>query len=539
MKRRDFLRNSIPAATLLPAVINGYSVKAFNAGSPLMQALMQTTTETDHVLVIVQLAGGNDGLNTVIPISNYADYFNARNNVAIAQNSILSLSGISRTGLHPAMTGMQTLFNEGQMKLIQAVGYPQPNFSHFRATDIWMSASNSSQDVFSGWAGRYLDYEYQDFPGTYPNTNMPDPLAIQIGSSTTLTTQGPVVNMAMSITNPTSFYNLVNNTTDPVPDTPAGKELKFLRLVTQQTQKYSNVIQAAANRVTTQNPYPANNSLADQLKIVARLIKGGLKTRIYLVSFGGFDTHSVQVNAADHNTGTHATLLQRVSAAIKAFQDDLRFLGVDQRVMGMTYSEFGRRIKSNSSGGTDHGSAAPMFVFGTNVDPGMLGDNPAIPANASVNDNIPMQYDFRSVYSTLLEKWFCLDKTVVAGLFPPNVNTQLQSLPLIKTSVTCAGGGTTPPGNWPNSLGAEGIITNDPNPFTGTTRISFRTAGGHTLIQIMDTMGRMIKTLLETDYPTAGTYYVDFNSETLPTGIYYARFQNGTVQKVRSMLKVR
>src|SRR5436190_1898291 len=537
MKRRDFLRSSIPAATVLPAVINGYSVKAFTASSPLVQALMQSTTETDHVLVIVQLSGGNDGLNMVIPISNYVNYFNARNNVAIAQSSILSLTGVSTTGLHPAMTGAQNLFNNGLMKVIQSVGYPQPNFSHFRATDIWMSASNSTQDVFSGWAGRYLDYEYQDFPGSYPNVNMPDQLAIQIGSTTTLTTQGPVVNMAMSITNPTTFYNLVNNTTDPVPATPAGKELAFLRLVTQQTQKYSTVIQGAANRITAQNPYPANNSLADQLRIVARLIAGGLKTRIYMVSFGGFDTHSVQVNAADHNTGSHATLLQRVSDAIKAFQDDLRFLQVDNRVMGLTYSEFGRRIKSNSSTDTDHGAAAPMFVFGKNVDPGLLGDNPNIPANASVNDNIPMQYDFRSIYSTILEKWFCLDKTVVSGLFPPNVNTQLQSLPLIKASATCSGGSTST--TWPNSLGTEGIITNDPNPFTATTRISFRTAGGHTLIQVIDTMGRMVKTLLEVDYPAAGQYYVDFNSETLPPGVYYARFQNGIVQKVRPMLKVR
>jgi uncharacterized protein (DUF1501 family) len=536
MKRRDFLRSSIPAATVLPAIINGYSVKAFNASSPLIQALMQTTTDTDHVLVIVQLSGGNDGLNTVIPISTYSNYFNARSNVAIPQASILSLSGNSATGLHPAMTGMQNIFNAGNMKVIQAVGYPQPNFSHFRATDIWMSGSNSNQEVFSGWAGRYLDYEYQDFPVGYPNAAMPDPLAIQIGSTTSLTLQGPVVNMGMSITNPTSFYNLVNNTTDPVPNTPAGKELSFLRLVTQQTQKYSTVIRDAANLVTVQGAYPANNSLADQLKIVARLVKGGLKTRIYMVSFGGFDTHSVQVNTADHNTGTHATLLQRVSDAIKAFQDDLRFLQIDNRVTGITFSEFGRRIKSNSSTGTDHGAAAPMFVFGANVESGVLGDNPAIPVNATVNDNIPMQYDFRSVYSTILEKWFCLDKTVVAGLFPPNVNTQLQSLPLFKSSATC-NGVSTPPRS--NSLGIDGIITNDPNPFTSSTKISFRTAGGHTLIQVIDTMGRLIKTLLERDYTAPAQDFVDFNAEGLPNGIYYARFQNGVVQKVRPMLKVR
>jgi uncharacterized protein (DUF1501 family) len=389
--------------------------------------------------------------------------------------------------------------------------------------------------VFSGWAGRYLDYEFQDFPIGYPSTAMPDPLAIQIGSTTSLTLQGPVVNMGMSITNPTTFYNLVNNTTDPVPNTPAGKELSFLRLVTQQTQKYSTVIRAAANMVTVQNPYPSNNSLADQLKIVARLVKGGLKTRVFMVSFGGFDTHSVQVNAADHNTGQHATLLGRVSDAIKAFQDDLKFLQIENRVTGLTFSEFGRRIKSNSSTGTDHGAAAPMFVFGAKVEPGVLGDNPAIPANATVNDNVPMQYDFRSIYSTILEKWFCLDKTVVSGLFPPGVNSQLQSLPLFKAGIACSGAPTTQS----NSLGIDGIITNDPNPFTNSTKISFRTSGGHTLIQIIDTMGRLIKTVLEKDYPAAGTFTVDFNSEGLANGIYYARFQNGVVQKVRPMLKVR
>lgn len=532
MKRRDFLQKSIPAATLLPALINGYSVKAFAADSPLVQALMQSTTDTDHVLVIIQLSGGNDGLNTVIPISTYSNYYNARTNVAIPQNRILTL-GSNTAGLHPAMAGLQSIYNAGNLKVIQSVGYPQPNFSHFRATDIWMSASNSNQEVFSGWAGRYLNYEYPNFPTGYPNTTSPDPLAIQIGSTTTLTTQGPAVNMAMSITNPTSFYNLLNGTTDPVPDTPAGKELKFVRLVSQQTQKYSSVIRNAANAVTQQVTYPTNNSLGDQLKIVARLIKGGLKTRIYMVSTGGYDTHSVQVNAADTTTGAHATLLQRLSDACKAFQDDLQFLGVQDRVIGMTYSEFGRRIKSNSSVGTDHGAAAPMFLFGSKIEQGVLGDNPAIPTNASVNDNIPMQYDFRSIYSTILEKWFCLDKTVVAGLYPPSINTQLQTLPLFKGGLAC--NGVTPP---PDPT-FDAIISNAPNPFTETTTIRFKTEGGHTLIQIIDTLGRVIRTLLETDYPNAGVYNVSFDSGGLPTGIYYARLQNGVIQKVRPMLKVR
>lgn len=531
MKRKDFLLHALPAAALLPEVINGYSVKAFHQHYPLVQALLRGQTVTDHVLVIVQLSGGNDGLNMVIPVADYSKYYNARTNIAIPENRVLPIAGVSGTGLHPSMTGLQTLFTEGKARLIQAVGYPQPNFSHFRATDIWMSGSNSNQEVYSGWAGRYLNYEFPDFPVGYPSTTMPDPLAIQIGSTTTLTTQGPTANMGMSITNPTNFYNLVNGTTDPVPSTPAGKELKYIRQVNQQTQKYSTVIKNAANAITQQVTYPSGNSLADQLKIVARLIAGGLKTRVYMVSFGGFDTHSVQVGATDTTTGNHATLLQRVSDAIKAFQDDLRFQNVEDRVVGMTYSEFGRRIKSNSSTGTDHGAAAPMFLFGSQVEAGMLGVNPTLPASATVNDNIPMQYDFRSVYATLLEKWFCLDKTVVDSLFPPNINSQLQILPVIKAGA-CSG--ITPPP--PNS--GDVMITNSPNPFTGSTTIKFKTAGGHTFIQIIDTLGRVIKILTDREY-TAGTYTLDFNSEGLPTGIYYARFQNGVTQQVRAMMKVR
>lgn len=533
MNRKDFLLNALPVAAILPEVINGYSVKAFTANSPLVQALLRGNTLTDHVLVIIQLSGGNDGLNTVIPVgAAYANYFNARSNVAIPQNKVLPIAGVTGTGIHTAMSGLQSLFSEGKAKVIQAVGYPQPNFSHFRATDIWMSGSNSNQEVYSGWAGRYLNNEYPDFPVGYPNTNMPDPVAIQIGSTTSLTLQGPTVNMGMSITNPTTFYNLITGTTDPAPNTPAGKELKFIRQVNQQTQKYSTVIKAAANAVTQQGTYPSNNSLGDQLKIVARLVKGGLKTRVYMVSFGGFDTHSVQANAADTTIGTHAALLQRVSDAIKAFQDDIKNLGVEDRVIGMTFSEFGRRIKSNSSVGTDHGAAAPMFLFGSKIDPGMLGVNPTIPSNASVNDNVPMQYDFRSVYSTLLEKWFCLDSSVVSSLFPPTINSQLQSLPLIKAG-SCSATPPSPPTN------SDVLITNSPNPFTNSTTIKFKTAGGHTLIQIIDTLGRMLKILIDAEYPAAGTYTVPFNSEGLPPGIYYARFQNGVTQHVRAMLKVR
>jgi len=216
--------------------------------------------------------------------------------------------------------------------------------------------------------------------------------------------------------------------------------------------------------------------------------------------------------------------LGNVSDAIKAFQDDLKFLGVDDRVVGMTFSEFGRRIKSNGSDGTDHGAAAPLFVFGKNVLGGVLGDTPAIPANATVNDNLPFQYDFRSVYSTVLANWLCVNDLDLQQIMLKN----FQVLPLVNMS------GCKKPVN----LSGDLLISNYPNPFTGSTVITFNTAGGHTLIQVMDTMGRVIANLTDKEY-TAGTYTVVFDGQSLPTGVYYARLQNMATQQVRTMLKVR
>jgi uncharacterized protein (DUF1501 family) len=530
MRRRDFLRNSLPAAAVLPAVVDGYSIKAFAADSPLLQALMNPTTETDHVLVIVQLSGGNDGLNMVIPVSNYSGYYNARSNVAIAENKILKLEGYDKTGLHPAMTGLQRMYNDGKLNIIQAVGYPSPNFSHFRATDIWMSGSASDEVVSTGWAGRYLNTEYPNYPEGYPNETMPDPLAIQIGSITSLALQGPAMNMAMGITNPTSFYNLINNVVDPAPNNPMGYELTYIRTIAKQTNKFAERIVAAAAKVPQQAAYPQDNYLADQLKIVARLVKGGLKTRIYMVGMGGFDTHSSQAESSDTSMGTHARLLKTLSDAIKAFTDDCQFLGVQDRVMGLTFSEFGRRIKSNSSMGTDHGAAAPMFIFGKQAIPGVTGNNPSIPTGASVQDNIPFQYDFRSVYATILEKWFCVPASTIETVLFRN----FQSLNIV-SDATCKG----TPVNDPNQAAGEQLITNYPNPFTTTTTIQYKTNGGHTLVQIIDMLGRVIRTLVDADLRTTGTFTVTFDSGALPAGVYYARLQNEAKQQVRPMLKVR
>jgi len=459
MKRRDFIGKAI-AAAVIPTVVNGFSLKGFASSSMLHRVLASAPPMNDHVLVIVRLTGGNDGLNTVIPVDVYGNYYNARANIAIPENRILPLTGVVTLGLHPSLSGMQSMYNEGNLGIVQSVSYPNPNFSHFRATDIWMSGSNSEEVLTSGWAGRYLEYEFEGFPNGYPNSSMTDPLAIQIGSGTSLAMQGPAVNMAMSISDPTNFYNFINGVEDPLPANNAGKELSYIRSVVKQTQQYASVIKNAALGVTQQVTYPANNSLAAQLKIVARLVKGGLKTRVYMVEHKGFDTHSLQTDSSDTTTGTHAGLLAGLSAAIKSFQDDLAFLNIEDRVVGMTFSEFGRRIKSNSSLGTDHGAAAPMFIFGKKANAAVLGHTPDIPVTATVNDNIAMQYDFRSVYSSLLAQWLCVRTTDLAEIMLQN----FQSLPLIE-SLSC---NTTTyifngNGNWTNAANWAGNLIPPPD----------------------------------------------------------------------------
>ena len=527
MKRRKFI-SALSAATVLPSLLDGFSFKTF-AASPLLQALANSTNN-DHVLVLIQLNGGNDGLNTVIPLDQYSQLAAARNNILIPSAQVLALNGTIATGLHPSMSGFQQLYNNGLANIIQGVSYPSPNFSHFRATDIWLSGSDSSQVLSTGWAGRYLDYEYPNFPVGYPNATVPDPLALEIGSTISLALQGPAVSMGMSITNPTNFYNLINGIQDPAPNTNYGKELTYIRQVSQQSQAYSTVITTAANNITQQSAsYPAagTNSLADQLKIVARLIAGGLQTKIYMVNLGGFDTHSAQAGT-DTTTGTHATLLSKLSVAISAFMDDLNYLSVANRVVGMTFSEFGRRIISNGSTGTDHGVGAPMLLFGNSVQNGILGNNPIIPSGATVNDNVAMQYDFRSVYASVLNEWFCVPQGDLNQIMLQN----FQLLPIIQSNA-CSVTGI----HELNQQAGENLVWNHPNPFTSSSYISFKSKGGHVLLQVFNTEGQLIKTIADGDY-AEGTYKLWYENEGRAAGIYYLRLQNEAIQQVKNMVVV-
>jgi uncharacterized protein (DUF1501 family) len=387
------------------------------------------------VLVLIQLNGGNDGLNTIIPLDQYSNLTKARSNVIMDESKVIK-TWVDKVGLHPGLAALNNkLFAAKKMSIVQSVGYPQPNFSHFRATDIWMSASDSNTVLTTGWMGRYLDKQYAGFPTGYPNATMPDPLAIQIGPLVSLNFMGPNTNMGMAITDPSTFYNLVDNNAGSVPNTPAGDELAYIRLLAQQTNKYATVIKAAAAKGTNKSTmYPTGTrmNLGEQLKIVAKLISGGLKTPVYMVSLGGFDTHSAQVDSADTTEGSHADLMTHLSQSIAAFQDDLELLGVSDKVAGMTFSEFGRRIKSNSSQGTDHGAAAPVIFFGSMLNTsshvkksiypvsGMIGKSPNLPLNASVNDQVEMQFDYRQLYTTVMQDWLCMTEAEATQVLGSN-----------------------------------------------------------------------------------------------------------------------
>jgi uncharacterized protein (DUF1501 family) len=334
------------------------------------------------------------------------------------------------------------MLDEGLFSCVHGVGYPNPNFSHFRATDIWFSGSASNQYLDTGWIGRELDTTYPSYPQNYPNVQMPDPLAIQIGSTLPFSLQGPAVNMGYNVTDPAALLNVINATTDPAPNNDYGRELTFLRLMKDQSNVYRQRITDSYNaQATLSTLYPVSgNTLANQLKMVARLIGGGLTTPIYIVNHpNSHDTHENQVNA-DLVTGWQFNNLSILSKAIGAFQDDIQKMGKANKVTGMTFSEFGRRIKSQASIGTDHGTSAPVLFFGASLQGGIIGTSPNLPLNATVSDQVPMQYDFRQLYATVMQDWLCLSsaesQTVLGSSFTKLPIFNSSTLPLESVSLT-------------------------------------------------------------------------------------------------------
>ena len=306
-----------------------------------------------------------------------------RPNIIIPESKILR--GTTNLGFHPSMTGINNLFQEGRASIIQGVGYAEQNRSHFRSSDIWTNGSTAI-DEKRGWLGRYFEQNYPQYPDNYPNANYQDPFAMSLGRSISPTCQGSVSNFSTLVSNPNNTFNLSVNTAGN-DGTMFGCNNDFVSTMISQTNVYGsriNQVYDMGNSLSKhyyidnnpQNDY--KSTLAKQMRYVAQMIAGGMKTKVYILNVNGFDTHGQQVDPNDTTLGTHADLLQEISDAVYAFEDDLSLLNLDHRVMGMSFSEFGRQIASNGSRGTDHGDAAPLLLFGKCISKPIIPNNPTI-----------------------------------------------------------------------------------------------------------------------------------------------------------------
>ncbi len=413
MKRRHFVRNVSLAGVATPFMLNEMKLQAIDK-----KLFGYAKVAEDRVLVIIRLNGGNDGLNTVIPRDQYSNLSVQRSNILIPEAQVLPLT--TQVGLHPSMTGMKNLYDNGRLSIIQNVGYPEQNRSHFRSMDIWTSGMMDPANT-TGWIGRPFDNAYPNFPDAYPNLTYKDPFAITMGYQISATCQGVMGNFSHSVQNPFDTFSL--QASAALNDgTYYGSNMEFITTMIGQANAYGNQVNAAANAGTTLSTmYDPNNSLATQLKYVAQMISGGLETKVYVLDLGGFDTHDQQVVNGFTTTGNHADLMKKLSDAIAAFQDDLQLLGLSSRVAGMTFSEFGRQVASNASFGTDHGDAAPLFLFGSCLNAQIIGPNPTISNVLQNQAGVPMQIDFRDVYASILKDWFVVDPVEIQTLFEHTV----------------------------------------------------------------------------------------------------------------------
>jgi uncharacterized protein (DUF1501 family) len=432
----------------------------------MMPAGFSCSDIQDRALVIVQLHGGNDGLNTFLPVDQYSLYRNYRPIIGIPDTGPRSYINLDTTlpvadqvGLNPDLGAFKALYDQGKARVIQQVSYPSNNGSHFRGTDIWLTGNDGNtmpEHPSSGWWGRYLNHWYPNYPAAYPNTDMMDPPGLEFGSHIVSLGFHREVGIPMGLTlsnDPSGFYNLVSGLGGALPDNfPAsdyGDELRYIVEIERSTnvyaQRLSDVFALGGNTVTYPDTYHTNaashyrNPLSAQLRTVARLLSGGSRTKIFLVRMGGFDTHANQGIPDKPSFGGHSALLYHLSQALKAFQDDLQGLGIEDRVMTVTFSEFGRQVAENGTFGTDHGTSAPMMVIGKGVNPGVSGTNPNL-SSLSNNNLTGYQHDYRQVFTTLLQDWLGANNGTLdeVGFYPFSG----QKLPLVNTQYVDTSGTT-------------------------------------------------------------------------------------------------
>ncbi|WP_149274444.1 DUF1501 domain-containing protein [Pareuzebyella sediminis] len=397
--RRSFLQALGIAGS--GSMMLGSNFLTASSPSPLTSAI--AAAETDKILILIRLNGGNDGLSTVIPIEQYDDYANARPNIYIPESKVLKLT--DEFGVPSYMKALQPMWDEGQFKAVHGVGYEGQSLSHFTGSDIFANTDLTStgfSGLNTGWMGRYFEDLYPNYLMSPP----PSPAAIQIGQFGSLVFQGEETNYAFVTSNIDQLEEIAESGVrygldDALfNDCMYGDQLQFLRGVANTTYEYSGTIHDAWERGQNQVEYQ-DNGFARQLALLARLIKGNLGTKVYMISMGGFDTHGNQPLA-------HERLMSNLSIAIDNFYDDLAFTQQDDKVLSMTFSEFGRRIFENGSNGTDHGKAAPTLFFGKGLNgSAFVGDHPTL-TNPDGRGNLEYTMDFRDLYATVLAEWLCV-----------------------------------------------------------------------------------------------------------------------------------
>lgn len=504
LTRSEFLRQM---ALLSGGVGLGIAGIPGQAYAQLPAGLMASVPE-GNVLVIIQLAGGNDGLNTVIPAENDT-YFAKRPDIAIKKVDALALK--NGMYLHPSMAGIKSLFDQGNVAIVQNVGYANPNRSHFRATDIWNTGSDANVVWEEGWAARYLAEKYPLYPISMPS----QPMAIQLGSVESLLFQSDIGRYGTVFEDPNLFYQLVSGTLsdDEIPPaTLAGDELAFLKQVSSASLQYSTIIRDRALKGANSVTYPATN-LAKQLGIVAKLISGGLETPVYLCTIGGFDTHANQLNQ-------HANLWKQISDAVTAFQKDLKTQNKADNVTLMTFSEFGRRVNQNGTTGTDHGTAAPLFVIGNTVRGGLIGDNPNL-VNLDSNGDLKANFDYRQVYSTILSDHLGLSTTSTAGIFKKSFDR----LPIFLNSPLIAEAGVK-----------VTLLDPAPNPASGQVRIQFAAFEAMRVeLALFDMQGQKIGSIYAGEVQS-GTYTYPIDTTHFPAGTYLVSLAASTGSRITKRL---
>lgn len=511
--RRDFLARLGLATAGVTFALGGQTMSAYGRG---IHPHSLHAMESDRILVLIQLNGGNDGLNTVVPIENEI-YYQRRPTIAIPKQSALRLD--DQTGLHPAMGNLESLWGDGRMAVVHNVGYENQTRSHFRGTDVWVTGSDVDEYVGTGWAGRYLADDFEDYLTDPP----PYPLAVRLGSASPALFQSRFGNVGMTFADTRQFQSFVAQggyyDAADVPSTVYGGELAYAREVTNASFRYVEAVQNAAGEAENLAEYPGG--LGQSLGVVARMIRGRLGSRIYTVAHGGFDTHSMQGGAQ----GSHAARLGNLADSVAAFYADLAADGLDRHVMIMTFSEFGRTLSENGSQGTDHGAGAPMLLFGSGLRGGLYG-TPSDLQDLYGGDP-RFTTDYRSVYSTVLSEWF--------GLQTPEVQTLLDGSYAPLGFVGDRAVGAEREAALPNGFVLE---QNYPNPFNPITRITFRLdRPARARLQVFDARGRLIRTLANGAHP-AGSHDVSFAAGTLPSGTYFYRLDTAHGSRTRKMILI-